>query len=145
MFRFDREFFKPFTVSPNMSKLFKKISVCALFAFSAAAAMSQTYPNKGLRFIVPFPAGSATDNVGRIVGQAMSDALGQPVAVENKAGANGILGAEVVKAAVGDPYTFLVTTNTTQAASSRRCGAGDHHTTQSNTAQVQRLTKTWEP
>ena len=98
------------------SPLFKQLAVCALFALSSAAAMAQAYPTKGLRFIVPFPAGSATDNVGRIVGQAMSDALGQPVSVENKAGANGILGAEVVKAAAGDPYTFLVTTNTTQAA-----------------------------
>jgi tripartite-type tricarboxylate transporter receptor subunit TctC len=54
--------------------------------------------------------------VGRIIAQAMGEALGQTSTVENKAGANGILGAEAVKAAPGDGYTFLVTTSTTQAA-----------------------------
>jgi tripartite-type tricarboxylate transporter receptor subunit TctC len=65
---------------------------------------------------VPFSAGSATDNVGRILAQAMGDAMGQTITVENKAGANGILGAEMVKGAPADGYTFLVTTSTTQAA-----------------------------
>ncbi len=81
-----------------------------------AAAQAQGFPNKGFRFVVPFPAGSATDNAARIVAQALSEELKQPIAVENKPGANGILGAEAVKAAAGDPYTILVTTNTTQAA-----------------------------
>ena len=89
--------------------------VLAVAAFSAHA-MAQAYPSKPFKFVVPFPAGSATDVVGRIVAQAFGDALGQPVAVENKAGANGILGAEAVKSAPGDGYTFLVTTSTTQAA-----------------------------
>ena len=79
-------------------------------------AMAQAYPSKPIKFVVPFPAGSATDVVGRIVAQAMGEALGQPATVENRAGANGILGAEAVKAATGDGYTFLVTTSTTQAA-----------------------------
>ena len=86
------------------------------FAGMATQVLAQTYPSKPLKFVVPFPAGSATDVVGRIVAQAMGDALGQPVAVDNKAGANGILGAEAVKAAPGDGYTLLVTTSTTQAA-----------------------------
>ena len=77
---------------------------------------AQTFPNKPLKFVVPFAAGSATDSVGRIVAQAMSEALGQPIAVENRAGANGIPGADAVKSAAGDPYTLLVTTSTTQAA-----------------------------
>jgi tripartite-type tricarboxylate transporter receptor subunit TctC len=91
----------------------------ALVTFSAlglTAANAQSYPNKPIKFVVPFSAGSATDNVGRILAQAMSEAMGQPITVENKAGANGILGAEVVKAAPADGYTFLVTTSTTQAA-----------------------------
>ena len=79
-------------------------------------ALAQAFPNKTIRFVVPFPAGSATDSVGRIVAQAMGDALGVPTVVENKAGANGIPGAESVKSAAGDPYTLLVTTSTTQAA-----------------------------
>jgi len=80
------------------------------------AALAQSYPSKPIKFVVPFSAGSATDNVGRILAQAMGDAMGQTITVENKAGANGILGAEVVKAAPADGYTFLVTTSTTQAA-----------------------------
>ena len=79
-------------------------------------ARAQAFPTKALRFVVPFPAGSATDNVARIVAQAMGEALGQSVAVDNKPGANGILGAEQVKSAPADGYTMLVTTNTTQAA-----------------------------
>lgn len=87
-----------------------------LIATGFANAQQASFPVKAIRFVVPFPAGSATDNVGRIVAQGMSEALGQTISVENKAGANGILGAEAVKAAAGDPYTLLVTTNTTQAA-----------------------------
>ena len=93
-----------------------RVVLLAALAVTGAQALAQAYPSKPIKFIVPFPAGSATDIVGRIVGQAMGDALGQPVNVENKAGANGILGAESVKAAPGDGYTFLVTTSTTQAA-----------------------------
>ncbi len=108
----------------GMTHLFSKIWGRAmagvglgLMALSASLpAAAQAYPNKPIRFVVPFPAGSATDSVGRILAQAMGDALGQPINVENKAGANGILGAEAVKAAAGDGYTFLVTTSTTQAA-----------------------------
>ncbi len=99
--------------------LFQTLARAAVLAAATALATpasAQAYPSKPLKFVVPFPAGSATDVVGRIVAQAMGEAMGQPVAVENKAGANGILGAEAVKAAPGDGYTFLVTTSTTQAA-----------------------------
>jgi tripartite-type tricarboxylate transporter receptor subunit TctC len=88
----------------------------SLLSGLSGQAMAQAYPSKPLKFVVPFSAGSATDAVGRIVAQAMGEALGQPTSVENKAGANGILGAEAVKASAGDGYTFLVTTSTTQAA-----------------------------
>lgn len=88
----------------------------SLLSGLSGQAMAQAYPSKPIKFVVPFSAGSATDAVGRIVAQAMGEALGQPVSVENKAGANGILGAEAVKASAGDGYTFLVTTSTTQAA-----------------------------
>ena len=99
--------------------LFQTLAQAAILAAATALAtpaFAQAYPSKPLKFVVPFPAGSATDVVGRIIAQAMGDAFGQPVAVENKAGANGLLGAEAVKAAPGDGYTFLVTTSTTQAA-----------------------------
>jgi len=87
-----------------------------LLAGWSGQASAQAYPSKPLKFVVPFSAGSATDAVGRIVAQAMGEALGQSTTVDNKAGANGILGAEAVKGAPGDGYTFLVTTSTTQAA-----------------------------
>ena len=90
--------------------------VSAALGLASPLALAQAYPHKSVKFVVPFPAGSATDSVGRIVAQAMSDAWGQPITIENKAGANGILGAEAVKAAPADGYTFLVTTSTTQAA-----------------------------
>ena len=97
-------------------KLLASSCIVVLLALSGFNAAAQTYPNKPLKFVVPFPAGSATDSVGRIVAQGMSEALGQPIAVDNKAGANGIPGADFVKSATADPYTLLVTTSTTQAA-----------------------------
>jgi tripartite-type tricarboxylate transporter receptor subunit TctC len=100
----------------QLSRLLFRIAAPIALTCLSAQAMAQAYPTKAIKFVVPFPAGSATDVVGRIVAQAMGDALGQSGTVENKAGANGILGAESVKAATGDGYTFLVTTSTTQAA-----------------------------
>lgn len=91
-------------------------SAAALSAALPVTVRAQAFPSKPLKFVVPFPAGSATDNVARIVAQAMGEQLGQTVSVENKPGASGILGAEQVKAAPADGYTLLVTTNTTQAA-----------------------------
>jgi len=98
------------------ARLAAAAATLALVAGWSGQALAQAYPSKPLKFVVPFSAGSATDAVGRIVAQAMGEALGQPATVENKAGANGILGAESVKGALGDGYTFLVTTSTTQAA-----------------------------
>ncbi len=102
--------------SPLRRSLVASFAAAALGCCAFTAAQAQSYPSKPIKFVVPFSAGSATDNVGRILAQAMGEALGQTITVENKAGANGILGAEVVKAAPADGYTFLVTTSTTQAA-----------------------------
>ena len=107
-----------------LSSLLKKSSSVAFAAAIALpllatslSAQAQAYPaGKPIKFIVPFPAGSATDTVARIVSSAMAEALGTTAAVENKPGANGILGAEAVKGSPNDGYTMLVTTNTTQAA-----------------------------
>lgn len=82
----------------------------------ALPAHAQTYPNKALRVIVPFAAGTATDTIARLVGQHVADALKQPVVVDNRAGANGAIGADAVAKARADGYTLLVTTNTTQAS-----------------------------
>ena len=104
-------------MQPRLGPFMKSLALATQVSLGVTnVGAADAYPNKPLRFVVPFSAGSATDVVGRIVAQGMSEALGQTITVDNKAGANGILGAEAVKAAAGDPYTFLVTTSTTQAA-----------------------------
>lgn len=87
------------------------ICITRLLALTAlglvpAAALSQAYPSKPIRIIVPFPAGGGVDYIGRIVGKGLSERLGQQVIVENRAGANAILGLEVLKAAPPDGYTI---------------------------------------
>ena len=63
-------------------------------ALTASQAHAQAYPNKPIKAIVPFAAGSATDQIGRAFAQKMSEVLGQTIVVENKAGVNGMLGAD---------------------------------------------------
>jgi tripartite-type tricarboxylate transporter receptor subunit TctC len=79
------------------------------------AAFAQ-YPNKPVRIVVPFPAGSATDTVGRILANSLSTTLGQPVIVESKAGADGAIAAAEVAKAPADGYTLLLATNSPMAA-----------------------------
>jgi tripartite-type tricarboxylate transporter receptor subunit TctC len=73
-----------------------------------AAAFAQAYPNKPITVIVPFPPGGSTDTIARAMGTKVSEKLGQPVVVENKAGATGAIGATQVKRAPADGYTLLV-------------------------------------
>jgi tripartite-type tricarboxylate transporter receptor subunit TctC len=76
--------------------------------FALPGAMAQTFPSKAIRIVVPFPAGGTTDIVARLVAQRMGDAMGQPVTVENRGGAGGSLGADVVAKAPADGYTILM-------------------------------------
>jgi tripartite-type tricarboxylate transporter receptor subunit TctC len=72
----------------------------------ACAAGAQPYPNKPIRVIVPFPPGDAGDILARLIGPKMSERMGQPVVVENRAGASGQIGLEVLKNAAPDGYTI---------------------------------------
>jgi tripartite-type tricarboxylate transporter receptor subunit TctC len=91
-----------------------KIPTSAVIAWSVAAllgspaAQSQTYPAKPVRVIVPFSPGGGTDIVARIVSQKLTDRFGTPVLVDNRVGAAGAIGAEIVVRSAPDGYTLLV-------------------------------------
>jgi tripartite-type tricarboxylate transporter receptor subunit TctC len=87
-----------------------------MFSAVLVPATAQTYPNKSVRLVVPFPAGSATDQVARLTGLQLQEALGQTFVIDNRPGAQGIIAAEMVAKSTPDGYTILVTTNTPQAA-----------------------------
>ena len=82
--------------------------LAALLLALAPAAFAQAFPDKPIKFVVPFTAGSGTDIVARTVAEPMSRALGQPIVVENKPGAGGTLGAAQVAKSAPDGYTLLV-------------------------------------
>jgi tripartite-type tricarboxylate transporter receptor subunit TctC len=93
-----------------------KFLALAALSIAAAPVLAQGYPNKPIKAIVPFAAGSATDQIGRAFATKMSEILGQNIVVENKAGVNGMLGADAVAKSAPDGYTILIGTNSTNAA-----------------------------
>ena len=98
----------------------RRHALAAAIALSALAlgcpAAAQTYPAKPITFIVPFAAGSATDQLARALGTSITQETKQAVIVDNKAGASGMMAAQAAAKAPADGYTVLITTNTTQAA-----------------------------
>jgi len=84
-----------------------------LITLSAPSAAAQEYPNRPIRIIVPFPAGGPTDILSRVIGQRMSEDFRQPVVIENRPGANTVIGAVQVARAAPDGYTLLAAMDTT--------------------------------
>lgn len=88
-------------------------SLLAILALLAApiAAAAQTWPERAVRIVVPFPAGGNVDVTARIIADQLQKALGQPFVIENRAGAGGVVGNEMVSKAAPDGYTLLLTVN----------------------------------
>ena len=100
---------------PSLSRCLISL-VLGLSAVYSGAVSAQAYPSKPIKAIVPFAAGSATDQIARAFAAKMGEILEQPVVVENKAGVNGMLGADAVAKSAPDGYTILIGTNSTNAA-----------------------------
>jgi len=84
---------------------FLKVAIGVLSLWPATA-LTQAWPGKPIRIVVPFPAGGGVDYIGRIVGKGLSERLGQQVVIDNRPGASGIIGVEAVKASAPDGYTI---------------------------------------
>ncbi len=99
--------------------MIRLVAIALASALVAAAAVAQTgdvgWPNRPIRLIVPFPAGSSTDIVARIVAQKLGPRLGQQIVIENRAGASGNIGADAVAKAAPDGYTVGIATASTHA------------------------------
>lgn len=100
-----------------MNIIFPKTTFFVLLALATFAANAQTWPSQPIKIIVPFTAGTGMDTIARAVAPKLSDKLGQPVTVQNMAGASGNIGADVVAKANPDGYTVLMGANTMLMAS----------------------------
>lgn len=89
---------------------------CAAILATSRGSVAQTWPDRPITLVVPFAAGSSTDIVGRQAARAISEAIGANVVVENRTGAGGIIGTQLVARARPDGYTLLIVTNSTHAA-----------------------------
>jgi tripartite-type tricarboxylate transporter receptor subunit TctC len=90
-------------------RVLQSAALIGLAASLGSEAFAQAYPTRSIKFIVPYSAGGLPDTVARIYAQRLGDRLGQPVVVDNKPGANGVVAAQAMAASPKDGYTFLVT------------------------------------
>jgi len=98
-----------------MMRTLQRFTLAALVAVSAAHASAQPYPSKPIRLVVPFPAGGTTDILARDVGQRLTESWKQPVVVDNRPGAAGNLGTEIVAKSAPDGYTLEMCTVSSHA------------------------------
>jgi tripartite-type tricarboxylate transporter receptor subunit TctC len=89
-------------------RLIHRVALASLLGLLATVSLAQSWPAKPIKVVVNFPPGGAADQIARVIGQPLSEALGQPVVIENRAGANGNLGGEVVAKSAADGYTLLM-------------------------------------
>ena len=86
--------------------------LAAALVLTSPAARAQTYPSRQITLIIPFAVGGSNDMVGRAIGKKLTEAWGQPVIVENRSGAGGMIGTSAVAAAPPDGYTLLLVSST---------------------------------
>src|SRR5437879_8978877 len=89
------------------------ISTLLTSAFWCIGAFAQSYPTRPIKLVVPFPAGGPADVLGRLITQKLSESFGSPVIVDNRSGANGIIGTDLVAKASPDGYMMLINTGST--------------------------------
>ena len=85
-----------------------KLALVALIAFAGSALAAEPYPDRPISLIVPYAAGGSSDVLGRLLGERLSKSLGQPIVVDNRAGAGSRLGIEVAAKSAPDGYTLLL-------------------------------------
>ena len=100
-----------------MTSNFVRRLCAAMLLLAAGGALAQAYPNRPIKLIAPYPPGGTTDIVARAVGTKLSEALGQPVVVENRTGAGGLIGHDFVAKAAPDGYTLLLGNSASLAVS----------------------------
>jgi tripartite-type tricarboxylate transporter receptor subunit TctC len=102
----------------NHLKFRSSVAALACLALASGLVHAQSYPSKSITFVVPFAAGSATDNLARVLSEQVSASWKQPVVIDNKPGASGFIAAQQVANAKPDGYTVFITANTTHASNS---------------------------
>ena len=98
----------------------------ALCVYAVPGDAADAYPSRPVRLVIPFSPGGAADVPGRMVAQRLSELLGQQIVIDNRPGAGGIIGAEVVAHAAPDGYTLLMSSNTHYVSSALRTKLAFH-------------------